>query len=361
MSRLAQTICSLLAQGEDLVVATILSHEGSTPRTAGTKMVIRAGGDSIATVGGGLVEAEVVKAADEVLRDRRAQIRAFDLSGQDIAGMDLVCGGRLEILIELVSPTRENKRLFQGVVEALQERKRSLLVVDLGPSDQPGAQVSRSLVSEDGTVLGDLTPPPQILELLAQRNPWERYPVLVSVEGHRYVVEPCLSLGTVYLFGAGHVSQQVAPLAKLVNFATVVMDDRADFANRQRFPDADEIRVLDSFDHAFEGVDINGDSYIVIVTRGHLHDKTVLRTALRTGARYIGMIGSRVKRDRIFRELEGEGFTMQDFARVCSPIGVDIGAETPEEIGISIIGELIKVRAAVKLSKTCAGIEECLR
>jgi xanthine dehydrogenase accessory factor len=352
MSRLAQTICSLLAQGEELVVATILSHEGSTPRTAGTKMVIRSGGDSIATVGGGLVEAEVVKAADEVLRERRAQIRAFDLTGQDIAGMDLVCGGRLEILIELMSPTRENKQVFQGLVEALQARKKSLLVADLGPSHEPGARVARSLVLEDGTVLGDLAPPPRVLEILAQRAAQARYPVLVIVEGHRYSVEACLPQGTVYLFGAGHVSQQVAPLAKLVNFATVVMDDRTDFANRQRFPDADEIRVLDSFDRSLEGLDIDGDSYIVIVTRGHLHDKTVLRAALRTAARYIGMIGSRIKRDRIFRELEAEGFTMQDFARVCSPIGLDIGAETPEEIGISIVGELVRQRAAAKRSET---------
>lgn len=173
----------------------------------------------------------------------------------------------------------------------------------------------------------------------------ERYPVVLTFEDRRYLVEPSFVLGTVYLFGAGHVAQQVAPLARLVDFRTVVMDDRSEFANRQRFPDADEITVLQSFDGCLQGLDIDRESYIVIVTRGHLHDKVVLEQALRTDARYIGMIGSRVKRARIFGELKENGFNENDLARVHSPIGTNISAETPEEIGISIVGELIQARA----------------
>lgn len=151
--------------------------------------------------------------------------------------------------------------------------------------------------------------------------------------------------GTIYLFGAGHISQQVCPLAGLVDFRTVVIDDRADFANRGRFPDADDVKVIPSFEDSFADLDIGDDSYVVIVTRGHLHDKTCLEQALKTDARYIGMIGSRHKRDRIYRDLKIQGFSEKDFQRVHSPIGTDIKAETPEEIGISIIGELIRARA----------------
>ena len=150
---------------------------------------------------------------------------------------------------------------------------------------------------------------------------------------------------TVVLFGAGHVSQQVAPLCEKVGFRVMVLDDRVEYANPVRFTGETEIRVLDSFDD-WAGLPIDAGCYIVILTRGHIHDKTVLGLALRTSAGYIGMIGSRRKRDKIYQALQEEGFTQQDINRVYSPIGLDIGAETPEELAVSIVGELIQVRAA---------------
>ncbi len=126
MGRLIQTICNLMERGEDLVLATILSHEGSTPRTAGTKMIIRPGGDHIATVGGGLVEAEVVKVAHQVFQTRNSLIRSFDLTGVDVERMDLVCGGHLEILVEFVSAVPENLQVFHELAKAVQEGKKKL-------------------------------------------------------------------------------------------------------------------------------------------------------------------------------------------------------------------------------------------
>lgn len=147
------------------------------------------------------------------------------------------------------------------------------------------------------------------------------------------------------MFGAGHVSRQVAKLAKMVEFRVVVLDDRETFANGERFPEADDIRVLAHFDQAFSGLAIDADSYLVILTRGHGHDQTVLAQALRTSAGYIGMIGSRAKRTAIYQALLKQGFSRADLDRVHSPIGVDIGAQTPEELGVSIVGELIYKRA----------------
>jgi xanthine dehydrogenase accessory factor len=345
MGRLVQTICSLMEQGEDLVLATILSHEGSTPRTAGTKMIMRSSGDHIATVGGGLVEAEVVKFADEVFQTRNSLIKAFDLTGADVERMDLVCGGHLEILVEFVAADPENLQVFQELAKAVREGKKSYLVADLGGVGESATKVDRCLIREDGSVCGNLVCPSGLMAALGLWTGKERYPVVLTIDDHRYIVEPSFAPGTVYLFGAGHVSQQVAPLAKLVDFRTVVLDDRSEFANRDRFPGSDAVKAIESFDHAFDELHVDADSYLVIVTRGHMHDKTVLEQALKTEARYIGMIGSRKKRDRIYNELLKEGFTEQDLGRVHSPIGMAIGAETPEEIGISIMGELIEARA----------------
>ena len=159
-------------------------------------------------------------------------------------------------------------------------------------------------------------------------------------------VEPLASEPILYVLGGGHVSLQIVPPAARVGFKVVVVDDRAEFADPDNFPEAWKVH-----EHPFEGVldkfPVDESSYLVIVTRGHIHDKTVLTQALRTPAKYVGMIGSRRKRNMIYDALMKEGFTKDDIDRVHAPIGLDIGAETPEEIAVSIVGELIKVRAGV--------------
>jgi xanthine dehydrogenase accessory factor len=293
MSRVVNTICNLLKQGEAMVLATILSHEGSTPRTAGTKMIVRSDGDTISTVGGGLVEAEVIKAASEVFRTRTAKIMPFDLTGTDVSSMDLVCGGRLEILVEFLEPNPVTLEVFRGLAAALKAGDMCHLVADLGSVNERTAVVKRCVLRGAGSTLGDLVCPSELTNMLVFQSGKARYPVILTIRGRDYLVEPSFVPGTVYLFGAGHVSQQVAPLAKLVDFRIAVLDDRTEFANSSRFPNADEVRVIQSFEGVFSDLPVDGDSYLAILTRGHLHDKTVLKQALRTEARYIGMIGSR--------------------------------------------------------------------
>ncbi len=258
--------------------------------------------------------------------------------------MDLVCGGRLEILVEFVTASPANLQVFQGLSRAMSEGKKTYLVADLGVIGKNPRQVDRCLIGEDGTICGGACSA-SVTEILKRWTGKERYPILLTADNHRYIIEPSFAPGSVYMFGAGHVSQQVAPLAKLVDFRIVVLDDRPEFANRDRFPGCDEVKTIASFEGALDKFEIDEDSYIVILTRGHLHDKTVLEQALKTNAHYIGMIGSRKKRDRIFADLRDIGFVDRDLQRVHAPIGTDIGAETPEEIGISIVGELIKARA----------------
>ncbi len=156
-------------------------------------------------------------------------------------------------------------------------------------------------------------------------------------------VEPVLPVPVLYLFGAGHVAFSVYNVAHSAGFDVVVVDDRESFANRERFPYAREVIAAD-FEQTLAGLAPNESSYIVIVTRGHRDDMRVLRWAVQTRARYVGMIGSRRKVIAVYRELGKEGLPRQLFERVHAPVGFDIGAVTPEEIGVAITAELIAVR-----------------
>jgi xanthine dehydrogenase accessory factor len=158
-------------------------------------------------------------------------------------------------------------------------------------------------------------------------------------------VEPLVPPVTVYIFGGGHIGARLVPLCHLLGFRTVVVDDRAEFASRDRFPLAGDVIAAPSFDRIIDDLPIGEDSYVVIVTRGHGGDQAILRQVLRRRPGYIGMIGSRRKRGLIFEQLAREGCTPDDLSRVHCPIGLPVGAETPEEIAVSIAAELIAARA----------------
>ena len=160
-------------------------------------------------------------------------------------------------------------------------------------------------------------------------------------------VEPILPQALLYLFGAGHVATSLYGIVRNVGFDVVIVDDRATYASRERFPEAREV-IAEDFDQAMSRLEPSESSYIVIVTRGHRDDMRVLRWAAQSKARYIGMIGSKRKTISIFRQLEKEGLAARLFDRVHAPIGLDIGAVTPEEIAISITAELIAERRKVE-------------
>ena len=156
-------------------------------------------------------------------------------------------------------------------------------------------------------------------------------------------IEPVLPPALLYIFGAGHVAVNLYKTAQNAGFDVTVIDDRAAYANRERFPEAQEV-IVEDFDQATARLAPNHSAYIVIVTRGHRDDMRVLRWAVRTQARYIGMIGSKRKTIAIFRELTQEGIAAELFERVHAPVGLDIGAVTPEEIAVAITAELIAIR-----------------
>lgn len=349
MRKLVHSIREQLESGEDLVLATIVENEGSTPRTSGSKMAVHRDGCIDGTVGGGLVEALVQKAAAKLFGkgDSAASFCEFDLSNELAAHSDMICGGHVKVMLEHLPATSWASAAYASLDDRLRHGKKAVLLTLLENGENPRVK-SRA-------VLADSQPIPAWSGIDADEAATLRTaalaagkPLLQDRNGHRLMAEGYSPLPSLYIFGAGHVSRPTAELASMVDFRTVVMDDRAEFACDERFPHADVIDVLPDFKSACDGLPIDEDSYIVIVTRGHLHDKTVLAQALRTPARYIGMIGSTRKRDAIYDALRDEGFSQEDIDRCNCPIGLSIKAQTPEEIAVSIVSELIETRAEAR-------------
>lgn len=345
MNMIAQAACDLLEKGEPFVLATIVSHTGSIPRTPGSRMIVTADGRGIGTIGGGLLEAGVMSRAVELIPERESTILPFDLSYETVDTMDMICGGHAEVLLACVSPTKINRAVFDRWRRMQEAREKGCLLTVVIGSGENVDSVSHCLVTAVGAFVGNFplsdAEQEQVLSAAAAATAVQS----LFFDGGFVLVEPIRRVCTAHIFGAGHVARSTAAMAAMVGFRVSVADDRQEYANGERFPDTHKIRVLKSFDDAFSGLSVGTADYVVILTRGHLHDKTVLARALKTDAGYIGMIGSRRKRDTIYTALLKEGFSRADMDRVHSPVGLSIGAETPEEIGVSIVAEMIRHRA----------------
>lgn len=338
MNQLIQEMIDLCNGGESFVLATVITRNGSAPRSAGAKMLVKADGSTAGTVGGGILEAKVERLAAEVLQNHIAVIRGFEFSGKDAATMDAICGGRVDVLVEWWDvKDAQLAAVIQGLQTASLGHRKAWQVTGLPSGDGPS---THALVRPDGSVIGVL-PPGLVAGTVSNTRHFE----LVSLGQRQAMLEPVNISGTTFIFGAGHVSRSLAEFTAAVGFWTVVLDDRPEFANRQRFPLADEVIVLDSFEGVLSKIEIDRDSFVVIVTRGHQNDRKVLAQMLNTDAGYIGMIGSRRKCELIYQELRKTGCSEEDIRRVHAPIGLPIRAETPEEIGISIVAEMIQTRA----------------
>lgn len=338
---LINEISELIKKGDPFSLATIIRRNGSAPRSTGAKMLVRSDGSIAGTIGGGALEAQVIRMAVEALASQQSSVQSFSFSGVDAASMDAICGGQVDVLIETVPAQSEDRQaVFAALKHAVETHRSAWLLTTYNPSDR---KTSHAVVLQDGQVVGSAPQEVDISLVQAQRLPH----LLLSVRGVLTLIEPANISGSVFIFGAGHVSQSLAQFTKAVGFWTMVLDDRSEFANRERFPDADEIRVLSDMQD-ISSVPIDEDSYVVIVTRGHLDDLVVLAQVLRTPAAYIGMIGSRRKVALIFDDLRKRGFSEEALQRVRAPIGLSIAAETPEEIGISITAQLIQERAAIR-------------
>lgn len=342
-AELHRHLAETLARGDRIALATVISRSGSGPREPGAAMAVAMNGDTLGTVGGGPLEAEILALAEKVLRERRPALRTFSLTGREVAEQGMICGGRMEVLVDcLEGPATA---LYGRIVRNLDLGRSCRVARSIGPAaGGGGVETGIAVADEDGFHAGSLDLSlPEVEKRIQEDRGTE--PFLIEGGTVRVFVETVVPPDTLFLFGGGHVGRELAPLAALAGFRTVVLDDRREFAGRERFPAAAETVVLDSYENCCDGLNIGQSGYVVIMTRGHSFDREVLASALKTPARYVGMIASRRKRETIFRSLREEGVSGEALAGVRSPIGLDIGARTPFEIAVSIVAELIAVRS----------------
>jgi len=251
--------------------------------------------------------------------------------------------------------------IYQEIVRVKAEGGEAALVTVVSATGStPREEGAKMLVKLNGSTLGTIgggSLEAQVIDeavkVIKQGKPKRLHMSLTATEAEEagmicggeleVFIEPILTPPTLYLFGGGHISLPLAKMGKLLGFKIAVIDDRAEFANADRFPEAD-ILLAEDFSKSFPRLKIDKSSYIVIVTRGHKHDELVLEWALGTPAKYIGMIGSKTKVETIFSHLLAKGITNQQLDRVHAPIGLEIEAQTPEEIAVSILAEVVKVR-----------------
>ena len=335
------------------VLATLINHSESSPRAIGTKFLILEDGSSVGSIGGGLLEKLVREEADKVFASRLPIRFSHALKETDVTDGDMLCGGDVEIFLEPVSPDNLNHlHIFKNIIDVIRRGGSGLLATVIEADQWHIGLIPKMFIKSDGEKIGSLLGIQEMEDSLLERmdgmlNQSQPCTIICRDKERNQIdlfVEPIFSDPVLYLFGGGHISSHVVPLAHRVGFKVIVIDDRPEFSNQDNFPEAEEVHYY-SFDGVMDRLQVDKSSYLVVVTRGHSHDKTVLAQCLTTHAKYIGMIGSRRKISIIYRMLLEEGFTQEVIDQVHSPIGLDIGAETPEEIAVSIVAELIKVRA----------------
>ena len=251
--------------------------------------------------------------------------------------------------------------IYEEIVKLRQEGRRGAVATIVNVRGSiPSFETAKMLVRDDGSIAGTIgggcveaevwqaarevmeSEKPRSLTFNLNQDP--KYDTGLVCGGTLDIfIEPLLPAALLYIFGAGHVSVNLYKVARGAGFDVIVVDDREAYASRERFPEAKEI-IADDFDKAMARISPNESSYLVIVTRGHRDDMRVLRWAVQTQARYVGMIGSKRKTISIFRELTNQGIPAHLFERVHAPVGLDIGAITPEEIAVAITAELIAER-----------------
>ncbi len=334
-----------------LMLATIISSAGSTPVPPGAKMLIREHAPiPLGTIGGGCVEADVQEEARRLLAAGGAcLIRRFTLTEDNIES-GMLCGGTIDILIELL-PKGESA-VYSQLLSRRESGRDSAIVTLIGPGQVIRGKflVSPHMPGMDKEDISALTKvagtvPASFDETL--RSAIARQTVVrLPIAGGEFIIEPVIGLQDLLIFGGGHVSKYVSRSAAMAGFRVTVIDDRPEYANPLRFPEAYRTHAV-GFDDAWGRLQIRPSTSIVIVTRGHKFDERVLERAVHTQARYIGMIGSKRKVISTYGNLISRGISRDLLRNIHAPIGLDIGAMTAEEIGISITAELIAVRRGV--------------
>ncbi|MGI5963248.1 MAG: XdhC family protein [Lawsonibacter sp.] len=329
-------LSSTLSAGQPAVLVFVLSSSGSTPSRPGATMLVSHQGRLAGTVGGGALELQCLHLAQTLLDSSIPQTKSFICQENNPSGLDMACGGSAQVCFFPFSPNNPQSLVMaQHLSDLFTLGEIGWLILSLPSHGKPGLSVYRP-----DFVLEGISVPDGIFRQLDG-------PVVQTVlEDTRYLCLRFPSSGRVFLLGAGHIAQHLVPLLHAVEFPCIVLDDRSDFCQSNYFPDAFQICPLSSFDDPTPYKAVTQEDYICIMTHNHQADFLALSQALHTPARYIGVVGSRRKRETMFAKLTAMGFSQADLSRIITPIGLEIHAKTPAEIAVSIAGQLILTRAS---------------
>jgi xanthine dehydrogenase accessory factor len=322
----------LTAGGGEGALATVARRSGSLPMSATAKMLVTTRGARLGTVGGGCLEAEITERALEVAAARSPAISEHTLNSELAGDYGLTCGGTAVMFIEPVFVDAALARVYDGCVAALSKGERALVVTEA--NWDTGAH--KALFACD-QVIGSASP--AMHGVAASFDTQSELPALSD----QMLIEPLVGKPRLVVFGGGHVGARVAEAAAFAGWRVTIVDDRAEFADPARHPSADSTVACDYHDlPATLGID--ADTYVVVATRGHQHDAVVVDQLARLDTRYLGMLGSRRKVALTWKLLEGQGIPRTRLDQIHAPVGLSIGADTPEEIAISVVAELVATR-----------------
>jgi xanthine dehydrogenase accessory factor len=323
------------AVGERVAVATVVRVLGSAPRPVGATMAVSSGGDMAGSVSGGCVETTVYAELADILAGGQPRRLEFGITEDMIWDVGLACGGTIDLFAYVAEPD-----LVQAVASHLARKAAFALVITL---DEAKAAAGWGLAGREGVLAGEVPAEAAAVagEMLAEGAP--RGCALPVARGGEAYIEPFQPAPRLVIIGGVHVGIPLSRFARELGFAVVVVDPRSKFANRERFPDADEILVAWP-DEALAGLAVDERTYIVLLTHDPKLDEPALASALQTGAAYIGAIGSRKTHAERFARMARRGVTDEELGRVYAPIGLDLGGGTPEETALSIIAEVVAVK-----------------
>ena len=348
MQDVFQAAVDELGKGDQVVVATVVRTKGSTPQKPGAKLLVRQDGSGVGTLGGGCVEGDIWFAAKELMkRGGPTQYRDYQLN-EDLAAQDgLVCGGTMYFLIDPVYSPVEYLSVAREIDSAYKGGPSVALATLIKPAEDGSAAIGAKLfIREDGPTegtLGSEAADREAVEKARELMVHGRNDYVVSDDGAELFIEAYTTPPQLVLCGGGHVSKAIAPLAKKLGFRVFVTDDREEFANEDRFPEAD-IVVARKPEDALQALPINANSFVIIATRGHRYDNVALEAAARTPAKYVGLLGSLRKTILIYEDLMQSGIPLPRIKEIRSPVGLDIHARTPDEIAMSIMAEILMFR-----------------
>ena len=335
MKKLLSTLRDCLRANKPTVLVTVVASSGSTPRGTGARMLVGEDGHLMGTIGGGAVEYRSTQMAVQALKEKGSYTTAFKLTKDDVANLGMICGGDVTVFFQYVGGEREDVlRVVEAACEMCDVDEDAWLVTETTVESDWGMGVysrSRGFVGLPNCPVG--------LEGILNAQT-----VKAEFADRRFYAEQFVTAGRAIIFGCGHVAQELAPVLSHLGFRVVALDDRPEFANSELFPTAEHVGLVD-FSRISDTISITANDYVCIMTRGHAFDSEVEKQVLRTQAGYVGVMGSKHKKAAVEKLLREDGISQSDIERVCTPIGIDIKAQTPAELAISIAGEMITKRA----------------